>query len=133
MTSAICRFQQQFRLCVKYSSLVHNFNNIFSIEHLYQAGQAMNFLPSQIPECWLHHRQRFHCQPGNRLNQQVLISFMKKSLSHLYKLIHQKFLRVKNRSIHFHFFQKSEIALLPGCITTIILTLRRTLQRLVLY
>ncbi len=49
-TSAMCRHQQRFGLDVKYSTLVHNFNNIFSNGHLYRAGQSMNSLPSQILE-----------------------------------------------------------------------------------
>jgi hypothetical protein len=50
VTSAMCRHQQQFRLDVQYSALVHNFNNIFSIGHLFRAGQSINSLPSQILE-----------------------------------------------------------------------------------
>ncbi len=48
VTSAICKHQQRFEHDIQYSGFVFNFNNIFSIEHLYQAGQAMNSLPSQI-------------------------------------------------------------------------------------
>ena len=48
VTSAICKHQQQFGLDVQCSALVLNFNNIFSIGHLYRAGQSMNSLPSQI-------------------------------------------------------------------------------------
>jgi Protein of unknown function (DUF1579) len=44
----MCKPQQQFWLDVQFSALVHNFNNIFSIGHLYRAGRAMNSLPSQI-------------------------------------------------------------------------------------
>jgi hypothetical protein len=50
VTSAICRHQQRFGLDVQYLGLVHNFNNIFSLGHLYRAGQTMNSLPSQILE-----------------------------------------------------------------------------------
>ena len=46
----MCYYQQRFRLDVHYSALVLNFNNIFSNEHLYRAGQSMNSLPSQILE-----------------------------------------------------------------------------------
>jgi len=49
-TSAMCYYQQQFRLDIHYSALVLNFNHIFSIGHLYRAGQSMNALPSQILE-----------------------------------------------------------------------------------
>ncbi len=48
VTSAKCKQQQRFGLDVQFSALVHNFNNIFSIGHLYRAGRAMNSLPSQI-------------------------------------------------------------------------------------
>jgi hypothetical protein len=48
VTSAMCKHQQRFGLDIQYSTLVHNFNNIFSDEHLYRAGQTMNSLPSQI-------------------------------------------------------------------------------------
>ncbi len=48
VTSAICYYQQQFRLDVQCSALVHNFNIIFSIGHLYRAGRSINSLPSQI-------------------------------------------------------------------------------------
>ncbi|MGB4772689.1 MAG: hypothetical protein WBP58_14575 [Chitinophagaceae bacterium] len=51
-TSAMCRHQQQFGIDVQCSTLVINFNNIFSIGHLYWAGQSMNPLPSQILERW---------------------------------------------------------------------------------
>jgi len=50
VTSSMCRHQQWFRLDVQCSALVHNFNIIFSNEHLYRAGRAMNSLPSQILE-----------------------------------------------------------------------------------
>jgi len=50
VTSAMCYYQQRFRLDVQYSALVLNFNNIFSTGHLYRAGQSMNSLPSQILE-----------------------------------------------------------------------------------
>jgi len=61
VTSAMCKHQQWFGLDVQFSALaclpagrqVHNFNIIFSNEHLYRAGQSMNSLPSQILECWL--------------------------------------------------------------------------------
>ena len=48
VTSAMCKHQQRFGLDVQFSTLVHNFNNIFSNGHLYRAGRAMNSLPSQI-------------------------------------------------------------------------------------
>jgi len=48
VTSAMCKLQEWFGLDVQFSSLVHNFKNIFSIQHLHQAGQSMNSLPSQI-------------------------------------------------------------------------------------
>ena len=48
VTSAMCKHQQRFGLDVQFSALVHNFNNIFSIGHLYRAGHSMNSLPSQI-------------------------------------------------------------------------------------
>lgn len=48
VTSAICKHQQRFGLDVQFLALVHNFNNIFSNEHLYRAGRSMNSLPSQI-------------------------------------------------------------------------------------
>jgi hypothetical protein len=48
--STKCKHQQRFGLDVQSSALVHNFNNIFSIGHLYRAGQSMNSLPSQILE-----------------------------------------------------------------------------------
>ena len=47
-TSAMCKHQQRFGFDVQCSALVLNFNNIFSIGHLYRAGQSMNSLPSQI-------------------------------------------------------------------------------------
>jgi hypothetical protein len=47
------KHQQWFGLDVKFSALVHNFNNTFSNGHLYRAGQSMNSLPSQIFERWL--------------------------------------------------------------------------------
>jgi hypothetical protein len=50
VTSAMCKQLQQFQLDVQFSALVHNFNRIFSNEHLYRAGQSMNSLPSQILE-----------------------------------------------------------------------------------
>jgi hypothetical protein len=46
----MCKHQQQFGLDVQFSALVLNFNNVFSNEHLYRAGQTMNSLPSQILE-----------------------------------------------------------------------------------
>ena len=49
VTSAMCRHQQQFRLDTQFSALVLNFNNMFSIGHLYRAGRSINALPSQIP------------------------------------------------------------------------------------
>ena len=42
------KHQQRFGLDIQFSTLVHNFNFIFSIGHLYWAGRAMNSLPSQI-------------------------------------------------------------------------------------
>ena len=48
ITSTTCKHQQQLKLDVQFSALVHNFNNTFLNEHLYRAGQSMNFLPSQI-------------------------------------------------------------------------------------
>ncbi|WP_287101808.1 hypothetical protein, partial [Hydrotalea sp. AMD] len=50
VTSAMCKHQHRFQLDVQFPALVHNFNNIFSNEHLYRAGQSMNSLPSQILE-----------------------------------------------------------------------------------
>ncbi len=50
VTSAMYYYQQRFGLDVQFSALVLNFNNIFSIGHLYRAGQSMNSLPSQILE-----------------------------------------------------------------------------------
>jgi hypothetical protein len=50
VTSAMCKHQQQFRLDVQFSALVHNFNNIISIGHLYRAGRSRNSLSSQILE-----------------------------------------------------------------------------------
>jgi hypothetical protein len=50
--SAMCRHQHRFGLDVQFSALVHNFNNIFSNEHLFRAGQSMNSQPSQIPARW---------------------------------------------------------------------------------
>jgi hypothetical protein len=40
--------QQRFSLEIRCSALAHNFNNVFSNEHLYLAGQLMNSLPSQL-------------------------------------------------------------------------------------
>ncbi len=40
VTSTLCRQQHRFGLVVQFSALVYNFNNIFSIGHLYQAGQT---------------------------------------------------------------------------------------------
>ena len=50
VTSTMCKHQQRFGLDVLSSALVLNFNNIFSNEHLFRAGQSMNSLPSQILE-----------------------------------------------------------------------------------
>ena len=50
VTSSMYRHQHRFGLDVQFSALVHNFNNIFPIGHLYRAEQSMNSLPSQIPE-----------------------------------------------------------------------------------
>jgi hypothetical protein len=47
-TSAMGKHQQWFGLDVQFSALVLNFNNIFSIGHLFRAGHSMNSLPSQI-------------------------------------------------------------------------------------
>jgi len=38
-TSAMCYYQQRFRLDVQFSGLVHTFNKIFSIGHLYRADE----------------------------------------------------------------------------------------------
>jgi hypothetical protein len=57
-TSAMCKHQQWFGLDVQCSALVINFNNKFSIGHLYRAGESMNSLPSQILQRYLalcHH------------------------------------------------------------------------------
>lgn len=48
--SAICMHQLRFGHAIKLSALVLNFSNVYSIEHLYQVGQSMNSLPSQILE-----------------------------------------------------------------------------------
>jgi hypothetical protein len=48
VTSAKCKQQQRFRRRISIWLLVINFNFIFSIGHLYRAGQSMNSLPSQI-------------------------------------------------------------------------------------
>lgn len=50
LTLAMCKHKQRFGLDVQCSTLVLNFNYIFSNRHLYQAGQSMNSLPSQILE-----------------------------------------------------------------------------------
>jgi hypothetical protein len=50
VTSAMCKHQAAVGLDIQFSALVLNFNNIFSIGHLYRAGQSMNSLPSQILE-----------------------------------------------------------------------------------
>ncbi len=50
VTSAMCYYQQRFWLHVQCSTLVLNFNKIFSNCLLYRAGQSMNSLPSQILE-----------------------------------------------------------------------------------
>jgi hypothetical protein len=47
-TLAMCKHWLRFRLDIQYSTLVHNFNNIFPIGHLYRAGQSMNSLLSLI-------------------------------------------------------------------------------------
>ena len=52
VTSAMCKHLQRSGLDVQCSALVHNFNNILLIGHLYRAGQSMNSLPSQILELW---------------------------------------------------------------------------------
>lgn len=52
VTSAMCKHQQRFGLDVQCSASVRDFNNIFSNEHLYRAGESMNSLPSQILERW---------------------------------------------------------------------------------
>jgi len=47
VTSAICKHQQWFGLTFINLALVVNFNNIFSIEHLYMADeQRIPFLPN---------------------------------------------------------------------------------------
>jgi hypothetical protein len=38
VTTDICKRQQWFELDIQISALVHNFNNKFSIVHLYRAG-----------------------------------------------------------------------------------------------
>ena len=48
MKHQLYKHQQRFGLDIQFSTLVHNFNFIFSIGHLYWAGRAMNSLPSQI-------------------------------------------------------------------------------------
>jgi hypothetical protein len=53
VTSAMCKHQQQSGHDVQCSALVLNFNNIFSNEHLYRAGQSINSLPSQILERYM--------------------------------------------------------------------------------
>jgi len=53
ITSAMCKHHQRFGLDVQFSTVVLNFNNIFSNGHLYRAGQSMNSLPSQILKRWL--------------------------------------------------------------------------------
>jgi hypothetical protein len=47
-TSTTCGHQQWFWLDVQCSAFAHNFNNIFSMEHLYRAIRSMNSLPFQI-------------------------------------------------------------------------------------
>jgi Tfp pilus assembly protein PilF len=44
----------ELRLGAHFSALVYNFDNIFSNWHLYRAGLAMNFKPSQSLECYVH-------------------------------------------------------------------------------
>ena len=39
VTSTVCKHQQRFGLDIQCSTLVHNFNNIFSNGHLYRAGE----------------------------------------------------------------------------------------------
>lgn len=63
-TSAMCRYQQRFRFDIQFSALVHNFNNIFSIGHLYRAGRSMNSLPSQILE---------RCSKAKRPHNPILV------------------------------------------------------------
>lgn len=48
--SAKCKHQQRLWLDFHCSTLVHNYNKIFSNGNLYQARQSMNSLPSQILE-----------------------------------------------------------------------------------
>ena len=48
VTSAMRKQQRGSGRQVSIWLIVVNFNNIFSIEHLYPAGRAMNPLPSQI-------------------------------------------------------------------------------------
>jgi hypothetical protein len=47
-TSAMFKYQQRFGLDVQFSALVHNFNSIFSIGHLYRAGSSMNATTSPM-------------------------------------------------------------------------------------
>ena len=58
VTSAMYKHQQWFGLDAQFSALVLNFSNIFSIGHLYRAGQAMNSLPSQILNVGRHFRHK---------------------------------------------------------------------------
>lgn len=39
---------QWFEPSIQFSTLVHNFNDKFLIEHLYRGGRSLNSLPSQI-------------------------------------------------------------------------------------
>jgi hypothetical protein len=41
VTPAICKYHQLFGLDAQFLTLVHNFNNIFLIDHLFRAGQPM--------------------------------------------------------------------------------------------
>jgi len=62
-TSAMCYYQQQFRLDIHYSALVLNFNHIFSIGHLYRLdnqgipclrkySNVMCHTAQQFYQCW---------------------------------------------------------------------------------
>jgi hypothetical protein len=47
VTSGMCKHQQRFGIDIQCSDFVFNFNKIFSIGHLYRAGQSINSQPSQ--------------------------------------------------------------------------------------
>ena len=77
VTSAMCKYRQQFGLDVQLSALVHNFNNIFSIGQLCRAGRAMNSLPSQILERYQQFN-RYH------LNNKMLIKYIEQCRPTIY-------------------------------------------------